>query len=95
MRLKKDIVEYLKILAFQIFNSKDIWLFGSRVDDNLKGGDIDLYLETEKKDILILKINFLREFEKKFGEQKVDLIVNNFSKEKEIFKIAKESGKKL
>jgi predicted nucleotidyltransferase len=96
MRLKKEVVNYIKSLALEIFSSKNIWLFGSRVDNSLKGGDIDIYIETDRKSsILASKIEFLREFEKRFGEQKVDLVINNFTKTKPIFQKAKESGVKL
>jgi predicted nucleotidyltransferase len=96
MRLKKEIIYYIKILSDTIFNSKDVWIFGSRVDDNIKGGDIDIYIETYQKDnILKSKIKFLREFEKKFGEQKVDLVINNHQKIKDIFEIAKKEGVKI
>ncbi|MDQ7046559.1 MAG: nucleotidyltransferase domain-containing protein [Sulfurovum sp.] len=84
----------LKKLSLEIFNSTTIYLFGSRTDDNLKGGDIDLYIQTDKKeDILKSKIIFLREFEKEFGEQKVDLLVDNHLVKKEIFEIAKQGIK--
>lgn len=96
MRLNKKQISSIKNLALKLFNSNDVYLFGSRVDDTLKGGDIDLYIQTRKKeDILMSKIVFLREFEKEFGEQKVDLIVDNGSIKKKIFDIAIENGVKL
>ena len=68
-------------------------IFGSRADMSQKGGDIDIYIQTDKKEgILKLKLTFLREFEKLFGEQKVDLLVDNGTTKKEIFEIAKKEG---
>ena len=94
MRLQQDKINYLKQLSSDIFNSSNIYLFGSRIDDNLKGGDIDIYIQTDKKEnILKSKIIFLREFDKKFGEQKVDLIIDNNSAKKEIFTIAQQGIK--
>ncbi|SFV61176.1 hypothetical protein MNB_SV-9-1432 [hydrothermal vent metagenome] len=94
MRLKQNQINYFKKLSLEIFNSTDIYLFGSRVDDSLRGGDIDIYIQTDKKeDILKSKIIFLREFEKEFGEQKIDLLIDNNSIQKEIFEIAKQGIK--
>jgi predicted nucleotidyltransferase len=96
VRLKQEMIEFIKGLSFEIFGSKQVWIFGSRTDMSRKGGDIDIYLETSMKDnLLSSKIAFLREFEKRFGEQKIDLIVNNHQKEKSIFEIAKKEGVKL
>jgi predicted nucleotidyltransferase len=57
--------------------SSKIYLFGSRVDDTLRGGDIDLYIQTEiTEDSFKKRIEFLVELEKEIGEQKVDLVFN-------------------
>ncbi len=97
IRLNAKYIETIKSLAKKFFNSEDVWIFGSRADKNRKGGDIDIFIRTKKsKNILQLKIKFLREFEKILGEQKVDLIVQSIdSKDKNIFRIARTEGIKL
>ena len=63
----------------EIFKDGKIYLFGSRVDDNLRGGDIDLYiklnypLDTEER--LSKKSQFRTKLEDKIGEQKIDIII--------------------
>lgn len=53
-----------------------IWLFGSRVDDAKKGGDIDLYIEIEPHVSMIrAKLNLMRFFESNLGEQKIDILM--------------------
>lgn len=96
IRVNQNQINTIKRLALELFNSNDVWIFGSRADLNQKGGDIDIYLFTDKKDdILKYKIIFLREFEKEFGEQKVDLLVDNSTIQKDIFDIARAEGVKL
>jgi predicted nucleotidyltransferase len=93
IRLEKKQQHTIKRLSKEFFNSSKVMIFGSRADETQRGGDIDIYIQTDKKeDILKLKIAFLREFEKLFGEQKVDLLVDNGTKSKEIFEIAKKEG---
>lgn len=55
-----------------------IWLFGSRVDDTRRGGDIDLYIEPELQDpdaLVDARIAALVELYQHLGEQKIDLVV--------------------
>lgn len=93
IRLKEQQQRTIKQLALELFDSSKVMIFGSRADMHQKGGDIDIYIQTDKKEgILKSKIVFLREFDKLFGEQKVDLIVDNGTKSKEIFEIAKKEG---
>ena len=55
-----------------------MYLFGSRIDDHKKGGDIDLLFLTNERikgrDIRRFKVGFYQ----KFGEQKIDVV--NFTK---------------
>lgn len=76
-----------------------VWLFGSRVDDTKRGGDIDLYIEPENQDISLLalaKLQFLRALHLALGEQKIDVVLRLTSaKPLPIYQIAKETGIKL
>ncbi|QWF71953.1 nucleotidyltransferase domain-containing protein [Methylomonas paludis] len=74
-----------------------VWLFGSRVDDQARGGDIDLYIEAQRQDaaeLISAKLQFLRELHKKIGEQKIDVVLHrrNDAEELPIYRIARESG---
>ena len=54
-----------------------VFLFGSRVDDSKKGGDIDLFIRTANKDNLFeKKIRFLARLKRQIGEQKIDVVFN-------------------
>jgi len=94
MRLKKEHIKNIKELAIKIFGKDtQVYLFGSRVNDSKKGGDIDLYIETTtKEDLFEKKIQMLLSLYKIIGEQKIDLIINNFSGDKLIYKVAKKEG---
>lgn len=94
MRLKKEHIQSIKELARKIFGEEtQVYLFGSRVNNNKKGGDIDLYIETTtKEDLFEKKIQMILALYKIIGEQKIDLIINDFSKDKLIYKVAKKEG---
>ena len=77
MRLTKFEVDSIKQTFLDVFESGNIYLFGSRIDDTQKGGDIDLYIQTLKKDDLLeKKLNFLSLLKQKIGNQKIDLIIS-------------------
>ena len=76
MRLSKKYQEVIKRNFLTYFDG-EIYLFGSRVDDSKKGGDIDLYLKVSNKDNLFeKKIKFLSRVKRELGEQKIDVVFN-------------------
>ena len=91
MRLNKYYQETIKSTFYDIFSFGSIFVFGSRLDDHKKGGDIDLYLEVDEKPSLEKKLKFLAKLKRALGEQKIDIVFNEDSSreiEKEIKKWA-------
>jgi predicted nucleotidyltransferase len=72
----------------------NVYIFGSRVYDDRKGGDIDLYITTDMPTSAVIrrKIGLLVDMEKVLGEQKIDVIINNHTKRKTIYEIAEKEG---
>lgn len=101
MRLTEKQIEAIRQLFKKYFLKNDhIWLFGSRVDDTKRGGDIDLYIETGYDTISTMvtsKRSFLIELEEKIGEQKIDIVINqmNSNFHLPIYDEAKKTGVQL
>lgn len=52
----------------------EVYLFGSRVDDNAKGGDIDILVLSEKINFSG-KLDILVDLFKQLGDRKLDIVV--------------------
>jgi len=78
------ITEYQKDVIVEAVVNIDpnakIWLFGSRVDDSKKGGDIDIGILSLKVDIME-EIGIRQKIYDKIGEQKIDLVVSKNGQE--------------
>ena len=95
MRLNQKYIQTIKESFNVIFKSGEIYLFGSRVDDTKKGGDIDLYLVVDDKtELFRKKLKFLAKIKKVLGEQKIDVVFNTDAT-RLIEKEAKQWGIKL
>ena len=77
MRLNQFEIDSIKKITSKVFgNGSKVLLFGSRVDDDLRGGDIDLYIQSESGDDLNKKrIRFIVDLETLIGEQKIDVVL--------------------
>lgn len=80
-----------EIIARQYGSSAQVWLFGSRADDGQRGGDVDLYVETDAADVM-RKVRCKADLTELF-DLKVDLIVG--TGDKPIHRIAKSTGVRL
>lgn len=95
MRLSQATCQAIKSSVAIIAPEAVCYVFGSRTNDSLKGGDIDLLLITSKKLSLPLLSRLKRTILNQIGEQKIDLV--NFSQDSThpFKKIALESAIQL
>jgi hypothetical protein len=101
MRLReKDLIAIKELFKKYFLENDHLWLFGSRVDDTKKGGDIDLYIETECNDISNIyekRKRFWLELQDTLGEQKIDIVIHRIKHDFHIriYDVARETGVKL
>lgn len=96
MRLTKEEISGIKKAFYETFKEGEIYLFGSRIDENQKGGDIDLYIIPFKKikNLREEKLKFLIKLDEYLGEQKIDVIIST-DKNRLIEQEALKKGVKL
>lgn len=77
MRLTEEQIQCIVKHAANVFGeSVQVYLFGSRVYDHLKGGDIDLYIVARKSSATVEnKIKYGARLEMSIGMRKIDIIL--------------------
>ena len=76
MRLSQEQINVLKDGLKQLDALARVYLFGSRVDDSKKDGDIDLLTKSEKLSRADIR-KLLMDFYRHFGEQKIDVLLDD------------------
>lgn len=97
MRLTEYEQKVIKETAQKHFgNEVSVYIFRSRVNDALFGGDIDIYLENisslNAEEILNKKLKMLVDLDKTLGEQKIDIVINKGNQSTSIIKSALATG---
>ncbi|MCD6430888.1 MAG: nucleotidyltransferase domain-containing protein [Deltaproteobacteria bacterium] len=100
MRLTNEQILTIKTIILRNFGSAaKLILFGSRLDDSKKGGDIDLLVETDlsPKEMFLKKIATLGQLQRALGEQKIDLltVATDTNNVPDVVEIARKQGVSL
>ena len=99
MRLTPAQIAAIRHATAEVYGEQaNVWLFGSRVDDSKRGGDIDLLVRPDRSmasPILPYKISFLGKLERLLGERKIDVIIEEPDDPRPIVRIAHETGVRL
>jgi predicted nucleotidyltransferase len=89
MRLDKNDTNIILSTVESIFGNVKVYLFGSRLDEQKKGGDIDLFIVSEEKSNLFeKKIKVISKLERALHKP-IDIVLHKFFEreiEKEILK---------
>ena len=82
MRLRDKEIEIIKTTINDIFGEATIYLFGSRLEKNKKGGDIDLFvIAKDKSNLLQKKIKALAKLERALHKP-IDIVIHrDFNRE--------------
>lgn len=98
MRLTDQQRAIIRSTVNEIFGAgAEVWLFGSRVDDSKRGGDIDLLIETPQVDAAVVtraEIAFQTRLQRVLGDQKIDVLLAYPSRKNypPIYQVAKRTG---
>lgn len=101
MRLTQQEIQIIKSSVHEVMGEEaTVWLFGSRVDDSKRGGDIDLFVEADlpvPRERLQKKSQLWVKLQLRLGEQRIDIIIAaaQFEEQKLIERIARETGFRL
>lgn len=100
MRLSTEQIAAIKQETEHFFGAQaEVWLFGSRVDDAAKGGDVDLYVRSGMRDadqLVRARFAFLAQLKRRIGDGKIDLVLQREGGEVlPIYEIAKQHGVRL
>jgi predicted nucleotidyltransferase len=97
MRLTENEITAIKSVTRSVFGENAfVVLFGSRTEDNKKGGDIDLLIKCSKTisrdDLYQLKLNYLVQLKKRIGDQKIDILIDGGQANNTIYKTVAKNG---
>jgi predicted nucleotidyltransferase len=99
MRLTQDQVQAIKLTAQSVLGADaSVTLFGSRTDDQRRGGDIDLLFETpnQLENKVAVQGQIYVALIHQLGDRKIDVLLKDANTaEAPVMRIARETGLRL
>jgi predicted nucleotidyltransferase len=102
MRLHSHEIQAIEQAAVRVFPAGTvIYLFGSRLDDTARGGDIDLLVESpvalSAQDLVDKRTRFIAQLYLQLGEQRIDVAIAKAGEDdsRSVVKIARNQGRKI
>jgi len=95
MRISPEEANFLKKEISDLLPDALIYLFGSRVDDGKKGGDIDIMVLSGRRLNWKEKSRLRWRYYGKYGEQKMDIVTFSFVDENPFKRLIMETGRQL
>lgn len=96
MRLNQRERHVIREEVMKVFGrDASVQLFGSRVDDSRRGGDIDLYIEADgtREELLERELRLYARLQRRLGEQRIDIVVHGRDQPlREVDRHARDSG---
>ena len=96
MRLTREACRIIKASAQEIFGpSATVCVFGSRTNDEARGGDIDLLVECIEPvaDRLRKTLALTASLQRRLGDQQIDIIVTDpQTKQRPVHEVARRTG---
>lgn len=79
MRLTPEQRQIIREEVTRVFGPQaTVHLFGSRVDDARRGGDVDLYIEAEgtRRELFDRELDLYARLQRRLGERRIDIVVH-------------------
>jgi predicted nucleotidyltransferase len=95
MRLSNLEIDTIKKEISLHLEGAEIYLFGSRLDNSKKGGDIDILVKVSQKPSLELQSKIYWNICEVIGEQKIDIIYNDGKEENSFIKMISAEMQKI
>ncbi len=103
MRLSPAQLDLLRRTALRRFGANSaLWLFGSRLRDDLRGGDIDVYIETPEcnaDQLIDSRLRFLADLHDtpEFEGERIDVVIKSplHQEELAVHRVARAQGVRL
>jgi len=96
IRLSAREIEVIRATARRLFGDRTrIRVFGSRAQEDEKGGDIDLLVEIDQRlpNRVASACRLTSELQMQLGDQRIDVvIIDSATQEQPIHKVARETG---